>query len=159
MNRLIFITVLCLGNILIGCASEESEVGRYYQEHSIVKVQEFLSVQDNSFLGRQTSITDSQGGLYIVDSGRDMIHKVDRKGDLLTSFGSRGQGPGEYQSIAGFWPQENGYLIYDYNSFKFISYDSNGKVTDEVILRENPVNPDSRRAYQLPLRFSHQGNC
>jgi hypothetical protein len=81
-----------------------------------------------------------------------MIHKVDREGDLLMSFGSRGQGPGEYQSIAGFWLQENGYLIYDYNSFKFITYNSDGEVTDEAILRENPVNPNSRRAIPITVK-------
>ena len=157
MNSFKIFAIICACTLVAACASENTENDIAYTEHSVENVNVFLKVEENPFLGRPTAITASSNGLYIVDSGRDMIHKVDRAGDLLMSFGSRGQGPGEYQSITGFWPLENGYLIYDYNSFKFITYDSSGEVTDELILRENPVNPDSRRAIPITVEALPSG--
>src|SRR5690606_30519035 len=52
-------------------------------------------------------------------------------------------------SIAGFWPLENGYLVYDYNSFKFLTFDHRGKLIEEEVLDENPVNPGSK--YSIPI--------
>ncbi len=151
MNRLKFLATLCAVSIPIGCASEESDDERYYQEHSVEDVSVFLSVEENPFLGMPTDIKASSGGLYLVDSGRNMIHNVDLDGNLLLSFGNRGQGPGEYQSIAGFWPMGDRYLVYDYNSFKFITFDRQGDMIDEVILRENPVNPESQRSIPITV--------
>lgn len=111
----------------------------------------FLSVQDNPFLGNPTAIKTSTGGLYLVDSGRDMIHNVDFEGNLQLSFGKQGQGPGEFQLVTGFWPLGDRYLVYDYNSFKFITYDMQGDMIDEVIMRENPLNPESGRSIPITV--------
>src|SRR6056297_810905 len=151
MNSFKNFAIICACTLVAACASENIENDIAYTEHSVENVNVILKVEENPFLGRPTAITVSSNGLYIVDSGRDMIHKVDRAGDLLMSFGSSGQGPGEYQSIAGFWPQENSYLLYDYNSFKFITYDKQGDMIDEVIMRENPVNPESQRSIPITV--------
>lgn len=151
MNKVKITAIFFVGIILIGCASEESDDERYYQEHSVEDVSVFLSVEENPFLGRPTAIKASPGGLYLVDSGRDMIHKVDLDGNLQLSFGNRGEGPGEFQIITGFWPMRDRYLVYDYNSFKFITFDRQGDMIDEVILRENPVYPESQRSIPITV--------
>ncbi|HKL15062.1 MAG TPA: 6-bladed beta-propeller [Halalkalibaculum sp.] len=157
MSRLKILAILCVVSILIGCASEVNDDERYYQEHSIEDFSVFLSVEENPFLGRPTAIKASPGGLYIIDSGRYKIHKVDSTGDLQMSFGSLGQGPGEYQTITGFWPLGDRYLLYDYNSFKFITYDLNGDMIDEVILTKNPVNPESGRSIPITVEALPSG--
>lgn len=151
MNELKLLAILCAVCIFISCVSEEGNDERYYQEHSVEDVSVFLSVQENPFLGRPTAIKSSPGGLYLVDSGRDMIHKVDIEGNLQLSFGKQGQGPGEFQHLTKFWLFGDRYLIYDYNSFKFITYDKQGNMIDEVIMRENPVNPESQRSIPITV--------
>ena len=111
----------------------------------------FLSVQENPFLGRPTAIKASSGGFYVVDSGRYQIHNVDSTGDLQMSFGKQGRGPGEFQHLTKFWPFSDRYLVYDYNSFKFITYDKQGNMIDEVIMRENPVNTESQRSIPITV--------
>lgn len=151
MYRIIIITILCAGSILISCASEKNSDERYYQEHSVENISVFLKVEENPFLGRPTAMKARPGGLYLIDSGRSMIHNVDRDGDLRLSFGNRGQGPGEFQHLTGFWPMDDRYLVYDYNSFKFITFDRQGDMIDEVIMRENPVNPKSKRSIPITV--------
>jgi hypothetical protein len=151
MNRIIIIIILIVGSLVISCISEESKDEIYYQEHSVEDVSVFLSVRENPFLVRPTAIKASPGGFYIVDSGSYQIHNVDRTGDLQMSFGNRGQGPGEYLSITGFWPFSDRYLVYDYNSFKFLTYDKQGDMIDEVVMRENPVNPETQRSIPITV--------
>lgn len=40
---------------------------------------------------------DSQGNIYILDSGNHRIQKFDSDGKYIASLGNRGQGPGEFQ--------------------------------------------------------------
>jgi len=39
---------------------------------------------------------DSDGNLYILDSGNFQVKKFDRKGNFINSWGNKGQGPGEF---------------------------------------------------------------
>lgn len=63
-------------------------------------------------------------------------------------FGSHGRGLGEFESLAGFWVFDDKYLVYDYNGFKFITYDTQGNLVSERLIDANPVNPDG-----FPPRF------
>ncbi len=42
---------------------------------------------------------DGQGNIYVVDYDNARIQKFDRSGKYLVSFGRRGQGPGDIQSV------------------------------------------------------------
>lgn len=151
MNRIKIFVILCACILLAGCASEKSGEETDYREYSVEDVSLFISAEDSPVFGVPSTIKASFGGLYLVDTGLFQIHKADRAGDLQLSFGNRGDGPGEFRSIAGFWPLGNSYLVYDYNSFKFVTFDLNGDMTDEVILRENPVNPESQRSIPITV--------
>lgn len=144
-----WVITFCLGCLLLGCNAESGVEKTAYREYSAKNIQVFLTVEDTPFLGRPTAIKAVPDGLFIVDEGHYQIIKVDKEGNRLLSFGSHGQGPGELQSIAGFWAFENEYLVYDYNSFKFLTFDHRGELIDEEVLNENPVNPDSE--FSIPI--------
>lgn len=158
MKRLLVLTnsriknlgiIFCLGFLLFGCKADGDIEETAITEHIVKNVQVFLSAEDTPFLGRPTALKAVSDGLYFVDEGHSQITKVNEEGNHLLSFGNRGRGPGELQSIAGFWPFKNEYLVYDYNSFKFLTFDDRGELIDEEILTENPVNPDSE--FSIPI--------
>ncbi len=138
--------IVCL---LYACSAENDADNQAFSKYAVSTVQVFLSPEDSPFLGRPTVIKAVSDGLYFVDSGHYQVIKVDKEGNRVLSFGSHGRGPGEFQSITGFWPFENEYLVYDYNSFKFLTFDHRGELIDEEVLTENPVNPDSE--FSIPI--------
>ncbi|TVR26784.1 MAG: hypothetical protein EA390_14410 [Balneolaceae bacterium] len=141
--------IFFLGCLLLGCKAEYDIEKTAFTEHIVKNTQVFLSAEDTPFLGRPTTIKAVSDGLLFVDVGHYQITKVDKEGNHLLSFGNYGRGPGELQSIAGFWPFKNEYLVYDYTSFKFLTYDDRGKLLDEEVLNENPLNPDSE--FSIPI--------
>lgn len=144
-----WVMIFCLGCLLFGCEAESDVEKMDITEHIVKNPQVFLSAEDTPFLGRPTSIKAVSDGLFFVDVGHYQITKVDKEGNHLLSFGNYGRGPGELQSIAGFWPFKNEYLVYDYTSFKFLTFDNHGKLIDEEVLNENPINPDSE--FSIPI--------
>lgn len=136
--------------IVVSCSEAEADLEEtVFTEHTVDNIQVFLSPENTPFLGRPTAIKAVSEGLFFVDEGHYQITKVDKEGNRVLSFGSYGRGPGEFQSIAGFWPFESEYLVYDYNSFKFLTFDHTGELVDEEVLNENPISPDSE--FSIPI--------
>lgn len=52
----------------------------------------------------------SDGTMYISDSSNDRIVVVDLEGNLITTFGSEGVGPGEFQNPIGIAVDSEGYI-------------------------------------------------
>lgn len=148
-NRKTLVKIIWLGCLLLGCETEGDIEETDFKKYVITDTQVFLKLENTSFLGNPSSLKAVSEGLLIVDNGYSQITKVDYQGKLILSFGKEGRGPGEFQSIAGFWPFENEYLVYDYNSFKFSIFDHSGKLIDEEVLDENPANPSSN--YSIPI--------
>ncbi|MEX2362016.1 MAG: hypothetical protein WD597_00280, partial [Balneolaceae bacterium] len=48
----------------------------------------------------------------------------------------------EFESPTVFWVFDDNYLVYDYNGFKFITYDHQGELVEEKVVSNNPINPD-----------------
>ncbi len=42
---------------------------------------------------------DSQGNIYVLDSGNHRVQKFDKKGNYIQTIGRKGQGPGEFANI------------------------------------------------------------
>lgn len=63
---------------------------------------------------------DSQGNIYVLDTGNHRIQKFDAGGNYLTTIGREGQGPGEFQ-----YPQA---LAIDSKNFLYISDMGNRKI-------------------------------
>lgn len=135
------INILLL-SVMIACSAHEKQEASDFEEYVRSETNVFLSTETSDFVGTPTRIKAFSGGLYYSDSGFQKITKVDRDGNQLLSFGSQGQGPGEFESLTGFWVFDDDYLVYDYNGFKFITYDHQGNLVSERAVSKNPVNPD-----------------
>ncbi len=46
---------------------------------------------------------DSEGNMYVMDAGNSRIQKFDPKGEYVQTIGKKGQGPGEFDSMYGFY--------------------------------------------------------
>jgi hypothetical protein len=87
---------------------------------------------------------DGEGNIFVVGfkNRENFIYRFDRAGHLTGSFGRRGQGPGELQ-----WPflsgvSENGEIAFTDYGQKFIIYDRNGKILQEVKLQHRATHID-----------------
>lgn len=76
--------------------------------------------------------TDSQGNIYLLDTGEQHILKFSMNGEFIQTIGSKGEGPGEFTGIVHFTvaPDDRIYAID--NKLRRISiFESNG---DRVLL-------------------------
>lgn len=128
--------------LMISCSSKETAEDLKIVEHSVTETNVLAAAEENSFVGRPTRIIATGTRLYFSDHGFQQITRLNRDGEQEFSFGSQGEGPGEFNAPSRFWVFEDRYLVYDYNSFKFIAYDSKGELVEEIIVEKNPVNPD-----------------
>lgn len=142
MNGIKYFAILCVGGILACCAPENEGKEAGYREHSVEDVRMLINAEESPIVGRPTRIIATGRGLYFSDHGFQQITRLNGDGEQEFSFGSQGQGPGEFNAPSRFWVFEDRYLVYDYNSFKFIEYDHQGEVVEEKIVEKNPVNPD-----------------
>lgn len=55
-----------------------------------------------------TEIVASHGGVFVLDDGVPAIRRLTLDGQLVTTFGRRGSGPGEFRAITGFAVAANG---------------------------------------------------
>jgi len=69
------------------------------------------SENENVLFYMPTNIVfDSQGNMYILDTGNHRIQKFDPDGKFITSIGRKGQGPGEFQYPISLDVDSEGYL-------------------------------------------------
>lgn len=79
-------------------------------------------------LDRPTGIAvDPQGGLYVVDTGKHVIHRFARDLSLVTSFGQRGGQAGALNYPTHIWCNPQGHLLVsDTLNFRVQRYDRDG---------------------------------
>lgn len=80
---------------------------------------------------------DDQGNIYVVDYSNTRIQKYDRSGRYLDSYGRRGQGPGEFQSVNRIQWDRRGILWAFESTRKIIGFNQDGTLA-EVIKVEVP---------------------
>ncbi len=81
---------------------------------------------------------DSEGNVYFFqerENDENLVYKFGKKGNFVTTFGKRGQGPGEiqfprYMNITN----KDEIPIQDHNSSRFFIFDGNGTLTKEIRL-------------------------
>lgn len=134
--------ILLFVMVIAACSKQEKQGESAFEKYEVHDSYVFLSPEIADFVGSPGRIKAETGALYFTDHSFDRVTKVDMDGEKLFSFGSEGRGPGEFQSLTGFWKFEDRYLIYDYNGFKFITYDFNGDPVSDISVDANPVNPD-----------------
>ena len=63
------------------------------------------------FDGIVTVVRDADGNFIVADNGAGEVRVFDPGGNYLRSFGSRGEGPGEFQALVGAWPRADGSIV------------------------------------------------
>jgi len=98
-NLLLILTLLMVFAGCVGGDSSESGDNQFTSlpEYTLEQVLE-LSGKDDVLLGRPNSVVfDSAGNLLVMDLATYSVHVFDDEGIYQTSFGSQGEGPGEFQ--------------------------------------------------------------
>ncbi len=76
---------------------------------------------------------DSEGNIYVLDTGNHRIQKFDSEGNHIQTIGRRGQGPGELDTPYGmFLSFEN--IIYVHDGMKIKAFKKNGSFIQETTL-------------------------
>lgn len=88
---------------------------------------------------------DSEGDIYLLNemNRETFIFKFDRKGNFATSFGKKGQGPGEIQYPVSLHVIQDEIIISDITKVLFFSKNGN-------LLKQIPK--DRNKRYVIPLR-------
>ena len=80
---------------------------------------------------------DSQGNIYVVDYRNARIQKYDYSGKYIDSYGRKGQGPGDFQSVNQIQWDKRGILwVYD-STKKIVGFNQDGTLA-EVLKIEVP---------------------
>lgn len=106
----------------------------------------------------KTFDVDSKGNIYILNEGQteNFIFKFDEQGNFKTSFGRRGQGPGEIQVPSGFAiGYQDEIIVTDYGNKKLIIFDGTGNLIRETNTDINiwEVNPLKNGKYLIVKRL------
>ena len=64
---------------------------------------------------------DPKGNLYIYESKHKRFYVLDPRGKLLTSFGRRGEGPGEFKMVRGLFIRNDRLIIPDFSKIYIFS--------------------------------------
>ena len=115
----------------------------------LVKVAEITSnLEDEFFLVRPWFIrADSRGNFYVFDIKVRKFFKYDKDFKLVRVFGQEGQGPGEY--VPGSTPihfdiaEDDTLNVVDYQGYKFMNLDGEGKPIDEFRIYNVSVLPSN----------------
>lgn len=78
---------------------------------------------------------DSEGSIYLLSpkSGENLIYKFDRNGNFLTSFGRKGQGPGELQNPSSLIiTSKDEVAITDTTNHKLSRFSKDGNLIEEI---------------------------
>src|SRR6056297_3530986 len=76
---------------------------------------------------------DDEGNLHILDTQAARVHVVAPSGELIRSFGTQGEGPGELNRPESMVVFPDGSLaVYDFGKFGWVRYDAQGEWVEDV---------------------------
>ena len=112
------------------------------REGSRIEVVEDLVIapraDDDNYLFYQPTdvLTDSDGRIYVFDSGKTRVQVFDPDGTFLRTLGREGSGPGEFRSQGGFVTvytiiAADHLIAYDYAQSRLSVWDSAGTHVDD----------------------------
>ena len=106
----------------------------------VLSIGEFSGPSELLF-GRIASASRDQAGNFIVADGQALDVRVfDSQGQHVFSFGQKGEGPGDFQSLDAAWALEDGSLLaVDDHLGRISRFDPNGRVIETAAIENNIV--------------------
>jgi len=135
--------LLCI--ILSGCSGSHSEYNLGFKRYSIIEADLIIDAKSDKEIAFPSFVRTSTDFFLIYDGQMGKIHKFNYEGEKMMSFGNKGRGPGEFQSITNYWITDDGYLFYDYNAAKFVHYDYKGLFVCEKQIEKEYLTPGIAR--------------
>jgi len=83
---------------------------------------------------------DDGGHFFVADAQSATIHRISSEGQHLTSFGGRGQGPGELFSISCLQIKDRVLYVYDQVSKKMLAFALDGSLLAHYRTPSTPLN-------------------
>lgn len=124
--------ILCL--IIIGCSNSQSDNNLDSKKISILKEDLIIDPNLDNNLAFPSFVRTSADYFFIYDLQLGKIFKYNYKGEKLSSFGRKGRGPGNFQSITNYWIMKDEIIFYDFNAAKLVYYDLQGTFVKEKII-------------------------
>jgi hypothetical protein len=78
---------------------------------------------ESEFYNRTNSIFAPNGDLFVLDWGNKKVKVFNRQGKLLRSFGSEGNGPGEFAAVSNIKMASDMFRVMDVGGPSFFDYD------------------------------------
>jgi hypothetical protein len=117
-----------------GPASDE----RVLTEITIGEARLFVSAETDDDIANPSTIRLADNEVYLYDFGLQKIHHFDNAGNRIRMFGEQGQGPGEFQGLAGFWVFDDEITAFDQRGAKLLYFSRDGRfLNEEAIDRDN----------------------
>jgi len=155
-NIIKIVTILTILYVYFGCSKQNNYIKKYVNDVEVtvnknkqsdlnfkVDLKEVLVIdllksnKDNSqdFINLTSADRDRFGNTYVLDGKKSKIHKFNEYGNHVLSFGSLGQGPGEFVSAWTFSVWKDTVFVPYYDALKIIKYDLHGKYISEKKLK------------------------
>ncbi|WP_455626612.1 6-bladed beta-propeller [Parabacteroides johnsonii] len=99
------------------------------------------STSDDVILGSAQLVYCGKDFHGVVDHKTNTIFLIDQQGNVIRSISKKGQGPGEYSMITyvHIQPQESTIRVFDQRGNKYIIYDLEGNLQQEIFLKEKKI--------------------
>jgi|GEM_PF-1766565 len=134
MPRLLLLSILI--PFMFSCGSTADENG--FTEITIDEANLFTSAETDDNIANPSTIRVADNQVYLYDFGLQKIHHYATNGNRIRMFGEQGQGPGEFQGLAGFWVFDNEIAAFDQRGAKLLYYSRDGRfLNEEAIDQEN----------------------
>ena len=127
------IFIICM----VALSSDTVSLSVLYKTGKIRFEKEFV-VDDHAMPGDlffespSTLACDTEGNIYVVDSGATNIKKFDAQGKFLKTIGREGQGPGEFGGIFYCTFAGNRLIVWDSGNLRLCAFDSEGEYIDSL---------------------------
>ena len=119
-------------------------------EEPALSIGDFTGPEETLFGDIESVARDAAGNLVVADNQALEIRVFDSEGRHLRSLGREGEGPGEFESLQGAWPVEDGSIVAaDFRDITLFGADGTPVRTGRL------VGPD--RATVLPIGLSGPG--
>lgn len=137
MQKLILLSVFLL--VLSSCNSATEE--RTLTEITINDAHLFTSAETDENIANPSTIRVTDNQLYLFDFGLQKFQHFDLDGNRTGMFGEEGQGPGEFQGVAGFWVFDDEIAAFDQRGAKLLYYSQDGRFLNEKAIDRNNFEP------------------